>query len=791
MEKRGLIKFIIPFVFLIVQVFSVTGQDEFIKLSGTVTDFDKNPVAYATVLIQENGRGTTTDSLGNFELRVPSGFYTLEVSHVGMDPYEKRTPAYRDTEILVKLNPTSIQMDEFVKTARPEDYRIKSPPGIDKLTFNDMKNTSFLMGVPDVVNAITLLPGVSTSGEGSTGFNVRGGKIDQNLVTLNRAEIFNSSHLLGFFSIFNADVVEDFTLYKGYLPAQFGGRTSSILNVTLKEGDYQTWDGSTTIGFATSQAYFEGPIIEDKLSIITSARFAYPNWLLNQARDTEVKKSEAGFNDQNLTIGYRFNDLNKLKFSLYQAGDRFQFGDDFAFGWNHFIAGLKLQNSLGDFLFHEFEINSVSFRNELEDLFFDYRIQNGMNMIGITDNWTYDGMENHVIDFGMEWKLYGQIPEERVPGSGSGFLPASLTKDQGWVLSGYFNDDWSVTEKLLISFGARYNLYNQIGDNEIFEYAEGEELNRINIVDTLQVNGSISSYQNFEPRIGLNYVLRENISLKASYNKVNQFVHLISNTTSATPVDQWQVSTPYIKPQESSNYSIGTTIRGPGKGWQYSMDYFYRDISRIYDYKDFADLILNEHIETELLEGEGKAYGLEVLVEKTKNIWTGWLSYTYSRSLNRISSPFQNLEINKGDWYPSNYDSPHNVSLVMNKDAGTNGFFSFNFIYKTGRPFTAVESNYLINGLVAPLYSERNQYRIPDYIRLDISFGLNSVVRGWDDKLTFSLYNLLRRDNAYSVYYRKPSDVAIVPFSYRLSVLGRTFPSVTYKVGFRGRFKQR
>ncbi len=704
---------------------------------------------------------------------------------VGRESLEKKVPVFRNVNQYIRLHVEAILMDEVVKSARPEDYRIKSIAGIESMTFEDLENVPFLLGEQDVINSITLLPGVSTGGEGSTGFNVRGGKIDQNLITLNRAVIFNSSHLLGFFSIFNSDVVEDFSLYKGHLPANYGGRISSVLEVNLKEGNYQEWGGSGTFGIATSKIFAEGPIIENKLSIIGSARVAYPNWLIHGVRDFEVRNSNASFDDQNITLSYRFNDSNKVTYSFYRSFDKFQFGKEFKFQWQHLISSLTVQNALSENLIHEFEADVVNFENILEDKIEDFNIQSGVKLITLHDNFFYDGFKNHEIIAGAEWKNYLPRSEKRNPGLNSGVLEKSVKKDKGWILSGFAEDSWKIENGPTLSLGFRYNYYTQRGNRHVLEYEQGVAKSLLNVVDTTIIeSGPVSSHSGFEPRIGVTYPLSDHFALKASYNRVFQYIHLISNTTTATPVDQWQVSTRYIKPQKSSNYSFGMTYQEPQHIWQFSVDLFHRDINRIYDYKDFANLILNNHLETELLQGKSRASGLEVLIEKSQPGWNGWLAYTYSKSENSIPGELFGESINNGEWYNSNYNQPNNVSLVVNRDIGKNKFFSFNFIYKTGRPFTGVESNFVTNNIVVPIYSERNKYRIPDYIRLDLAFGYTSVIRRLKDKFTFSIYNALGRDNAYSVFYRKAFDNSIVPFSYKLSVLGRSFPSITYSVNF-------
>lgn len=755
------------------------------NVSGKVVDEKGEEIIGAGVLLEEIGLGTSTDLNGRFRLFAPKRNYTLIVQYLGYKEYRNTIYLNRDLNLNVRLESTYTQLDEVVKTARAEDYRIQSIPGVERLTIKDVEDVPLLMGELDIVNSILLLPGVSNAGEGSTGFNVRGGKVDQNLISLDGSEVFNSSHLLGFFSIFNSDVVKDFTLYKGHMPASYGGRLSSVLEVNTREGDYEQMGGSVTVGPITSKASFEAPIIQGKLSVLAAARFAYPNWVIGKMKDYDVKRSKAVFDDQNLVLGYRINDRNKVVLSMYRSFDRFRFSDDFEFEWGHMMGSLSFQNVLSEALLHELTISHVDYQNRQYDIAEDYEIRNGITYTSLRDNFYYNGFANHQIDVGLEIKDYNQKPEKLNAGPRSGRLGEHVEKDRGVLASVYLDDEWKVG-RLTVSGGLRYNYYAMLEQNEFLLYERGQQVTLTNIVDTAQVTAGDVNYSNLEPRLGLNWLLTDNISLKASYNRVFQYLHLISNTTSATPIDLWQVSTFHIEPQESTNYSFGVSFANDRRRWQNSVDVFYRDLSNIYDYRDFADLLLNNHLETELLQGRGRTYGLELLFEKQKGKWTGWLAYTLSKSENLVNGEFEEEKINEGEWYPSNYDQRHNLSLVAKRDmGGDKAFFSFNLAYNSGRPFTGVESSYYFNNAVVPLYSTRNKYRIPDYLRFDIGLGFNSVFKKWEDQLNFSVYNLFGRANAYSIYYRKPSNVAIIPFSYKLTVLGQAFPSITYTINFK------
>lgn len=680
------------------------------------------------------------------------------------------------------MEPSIIELDAFVKSGRSDDYRRNEIAGVERMSLATISELPLLMGEIDLINSLSLLPGVSTVGEGSTGFNVRGGKIDQNLVMLNGGEIFNSSHLLGFFSIFNADVVEEFTLYKGHIPANFGGRIASVLDINLKEGDYQSWEGGVSAGFMSSKLFFEGPIVSEKISVIGSTRFAYPDWMMHKIPNDEVRQSKGLFDDQNLSIGFRFNDKNKIVISTYRSSDIFRYSNDFSFGWRTFLGNLRLQNVINENVFHEFEISQVHYNTDQSDLRLDYGINNGLNFSSLHDSFTYYGLSNHSFQGGLEIKKYQQLPEELIAGQASLTPNDEVKKGAGLISSIYANDDWSIGTRMTLSLGIRFNYFAQLGSQKQFQYLEGQPLAIQTITDTLADGGSSAIYFNPEPRVGLNLSVNPNWSLKASFNSISQYLHLISNSAAATPVDIWQVSTRYIKPQVSKNYSLGFTHQGAKKKWQHSFDLYYRNISRIYEYKDFAELILNPHLETELGESKGRSYGMEILIEKTSKGWTGWLSYTLAKSENKGISPFASEWINDGNWYPANYDQRHNLSLVLNKQLGRNGFFSLNVIYKSGRPFTAIEASYNSGGITVPVYADRNTYQIPDYFRVDLGIGLTTIIPKIEDRLSLSIYNFSGRSNAYSIFYQLPSAGAVFPASYKLSILGSMFPSITYSI---------
>ncbi|MGY6521038.1 MAG: TonB-dependent receptor [Mongoliitalea sp.] len=757
-------------------------------LTGKVTNQETGlPLENVSVHIDGFFTGVNTDKNGLYIFPLDSGRHRIVFRRFGKQADYYLIQIFRDAVLDVSLSNLDFQLDVFTVLAEERDRNVKSPiTGVTKMTMEEIKLVPALMGEPDVFNVLQSMPGVTSVGEGSAGLNIRGGQADQNLILMNEAIVLSNNHALGFLSAFNGDVVQNFALYKGNVPAQFGGRSASALNIGMRKGDFETWGGSVSLGTAVTKLMLEGPLKTDKTSIIAGLRRSNLNWKLGTVDQLDVSNSRLNFHDIYTAINHKFSQNHTLEWNLLNTGDRFQFSDQFGFRWNNLVSSLTSRNLITD----NFSITGMLAYGNFTNRFFEpsvndaFQISNGLEyqQAKLTGLWTSESME---LSFGIEAVNYQMKPEERAPfNERSGITPAAVSKQQGLEWAPFVGLDWTVSEKFSISVGARYSFYQQNGPDSVFLYQENLPISRFTIVDRVAFDaGPIAQFSGFEPRFSFRWALDETQSIKAGASVMNQYLQTISNATGPTPIDLWQVSTSYILPQRSVNLSLGYFRNFKENDWSTSVEGFYRTTDNQLEYRDFAQLFLNPHIETELIQGEGKAYGAELMIQRNRGGVTGWLSYTYSRSLIRTTSPFSEIQVNRGEWFPTNFDRPHILSLVGNVHLGKKRFFNASFNYSTGRPVTAPATNYIIAGIFVPDFGDRNQFRIPDYIRLDFSYLTNGIVRGWEDSFNFSIYNLLSRRNAYSVFFeRENQSRRLRPF--QLSILGSIFPTMSYTVNF-------
>jgi hypothetical protein len=761
-----------------------------VLLTGTIKEINTNiPLVGATISVDLLKYFDQSDDQGKYIIELPPGKYKLTIRHVGMKPVYKRLQIYSGGVFNISMEEGTIQLDEVTISSRSIDNNIKEPlSGLTKFTIQEIKTLPTFMGEVDIVKSLQTQPGVTSVGEGSSGFNVRGGRTDQNLILLNGAPLFNTSHALGFVSGFNQDVITNFALYKGNVPANFGGRASSVLEVNTKPGNFEKWRFQGGIGLISSRILLEGPLVKNKTSILTTFRTSNSDWALKLIENPDVKNSAFNFYDANLTLVHKFTTTSIIKLNLYSSTDFFRFSQKFGFEWQNFIAGIEWKSLADRKLSPTLNLAFGQYKSALIDPTPPNPSQLKNNLIYYQLKKTIDYMPNeaHSIKAGVESTAYLPRPEQLSGYNGNtAIVPKQVDKNFGIESAAFVNDEFKISENLSVYAGLRYSWYAQIGSAKVFTYQENTPKLESTIIDTLEYGDgvSIKTYQGFEPRISSRFNIGKSQSIKVSYNRMRQYIHQISNTTAPTPVDVWQVSTRYLPPQIADNFSVGYFRNLKDNMWETSIEVFYKSMNNIVEYKDFPTLYLNPHIETELLIGHGRAYGGELYARKLKGKWTGWISYTYSQTQVNVSSTNETETINGGEWYPSNYNKPHNFNIVANRRIGR-GAFSLIFTYSSGRPLTAVESSYIADGTVVPIYSQRNQYNIPNNVRLDVSFTIGNVFRKLDDSLVISFYNLLGRENAYSVFYQRPQSSFFIPKAYQLSVLGSTLPSITYNFKF-------
>lgn len=731
-----------------------------------------------------------SDQDGRYVLEMPPGRYKITIRHVGLKPKYLRVLALSDGLLDIMMTEGSIELEELVISSRAIDSNIKqSLTGLTRLDVQEIKTLPTLMGEVDIVKSLQLMPGVSSVGEGSSGFNVRGGRTDQNLILINDVPVFNTSHALGFVSAFNQDIIRDFSLYKGSVPAQLGGRASSVLEITTRRGDLEEWHYEGGAGPISSRFTVEGPIAKGTTSMLLAGRLSYADWFLRKVSDPNVKNSSAFFSDGFASLSHRFSENSATELIYYGSHDDFSFSNQFGYSWNTQVVSAKWEGLANKQASPLVLASYGHFESTLIDPsgFDASRLALTMNYFKVRAAVSYVPNEQHNAVGGVEATAYNPRPEKREPyDANSRIRHQEVHKSRGTELAFFANDEFKFSDNLSLSMGFRYSLYAQLGADTVYRYVRDAIRSASNITDTLHYGKGefVKQFGGLEPRISLRVSIAQNQSVKVSYNRMRQYIHQISNTTAPTPVDLWQVSNEYLPPQVADNYSIGYFLNLGKNRWETSAEFFYKNLENLVEYKDFPSLYLNPHLETELVKGTGRAYGAELYARKIRGKWTGWISYTYSQTETRVSSVHPSESINNGEWFPANYNKPHTVNVVINRSLMKKSAFSLIVTFNTGRPLTAIENSYTIDGTVVPVYSDRNKYKIPNYIRVDFSLTIGNVIRKLDDSLVFSIYNLLGRRNAYSVFYQRPQSNYFIPVAYRLSVLGAAMPSITYNFRF-------
>lgn len=745
----------------------------------------------ASLAIVSLETGVNADQNGQYELDIPPGEYIIRIKAPGLSTMVQNIDLRGDAKWDIEMDLESYRLDEVLLEATASNQNVSSAQiGTVQLGIKEIKRIPALLGEVDVIKSIILLPGVSTVGEGASGFNVRGGNIDQNLILQNEAPIFNSSHVLGFFSIFNPDVVSSVTLYKGNIPAQYGGRLASVLDVNIKDGDFDRWQGRGGLGLISSRIAVEGPIVKKKLSLLTGLRVNYSDWVLGFAENQDLKNSSLSFYDINGRLSYNISDKDILALSYYRSRDRFQFSDQYGYGWETSISSANWRHLFSNKL--SLQLHGV-YGNYVSTFFEPggpnaFELENGLDYAKGKINLLWNPGPAHLIHLGAEYNYFESLPEQLRPLNGESLvIPETVDRDLGQELGLYINHEWEVNSYLSLSAGLRYSHFNQLGPDELFSYEEGMSRSVNSITDTAFIPSGqiIETYSGFEPRLSARISLDANSSIKLSYNRMRQYIHLISNTTAATPVDLWQVSNTFIPPQIADNYSIGYFRNFTANTWEFSLEAYYRDIDQIIEYKDLANILLNPQLETVLLTGEGRAYGAELMLRRNVGKIRGSISYAYSRSERRVDGVRREETINEGEWYPAPFDQPHQIDMYVSYLPSKKHTLSLNFTYSSGRPITAPVSSYLLGTNVISQFSLRNQFRIPDYHRLDFSYTYDpGIIKRKKVKGTFvfTLYNVYARRNAFSVFFRR--EAKFIPDAFRLAVLGTVLPAITYNFTF-------
>lgn len=759
-------------------------------ISGYLKDAKNGEVLIgATILVKELGTGATANVYGFYSISIPKGIYTLVYNFVGYQPITKTVNLKENIQLNIELSENIQALQEVVISAKEEDANVKNVEmSVNRLDMKTIQKIPALLGEVDLVRSIQLLPGVTTVGEGASGFNVRGGGVDQNLILLDEAPVFNSSHLFGFFSVFNPDAVRDVKLIKGGIPAEYGGRLSSILDVRMKDGNNKKLEVKGGVGLIFSRLSIEAPVVKDKGSFIIAARRSYIDVLAKPFLKKELKDARFNFYDLTAKTNYSINAKNKIFLSAYLGRDVFG-APGFSFNWGNATTTFRWNHVFGEKLFLN---TSLIYSNYDYELGFGETGKDGFNWkskiinYSVKPEFSYFLNPKNTIKFGVQSIYYDFVPGKATFSSTDQSNDISLKDKFALESAVYLENEQRIGARFIVEYGLRYSIYQFMGEGLAYTYKDTVSGIRKTLVSTKNYEHleTIKQYGNLEPRLSVKYDLTERSSVKLSYNRTSQYLHLISNTTASTPLDVWTPSTNNIKPQLADQLAWGY-FRNFGKDDSYesSVETYYKHMQNQVDYIDNANLLLNEFLEADLLTGTGRAYGAEIYLKKNKGKLNGWISYTIARTERKVTG------INQNDWYPNRFDKLHNLNLVPSYDISKRLTLSANFVFATGTPATFPTNRIEIQGFVVPHNSQekRNNYRIPAYHRLDLSATLQAKSkegRKWNYNWVFSVYNVYNRRNPFSIFFQANEDNPQVTEAIRYSIIGSFVPAVAFNFNF-------
>lgn len=750
-------------------------------ISGTVKEKKSGEVLIgaSVYLLELPKTGAVTNSYGFYSLTAPAGNYTLIVSFAGYQQDSLKIKLDKNLLQPIGLTQAGSQLQEVVVSSgsRKSD-NVKQPlMGVQKLSVNEIRNVPVIFGEKDVLKTIQLLPGIKSAGDGSSGFYVRGGSADQNLILLDEATVYNATHLLGFFSAFNSDAIKDLSVYKGNMPAEYGGRLSSVVDIKMNDGNYEDYHMNGGIGLISSRLNAEGPIVKDKGSFMVSARRTYADLFLKLSPDSSINKNSLYFYDLNVKANYKLGEKDRIYLSGYFGKDNLGFGSNFGIDygnstatarWNHLFNSRLFSNT--SFIYSNYNYNikinsgstNILIKSKIEDLALKEDLQYYVN-------------SNNKINFGFN-EIHHNISPGVVDASAtSSFNSITLQSKYSLESAAYVSHEYSATDKLRFNYGLRASMFTVFGPGNFYTYDKDG-----NTVDTAIYSSGkvVKNYFNLEPRFSASFQLNNNTSIKAAYSRNVQNLHLLSNSATTNPTDLWIPSSNNVKPEIADQVSVGYYLNTKNGKYEFSSEIYYKTMQNQIDYKNGAELRANDNVESQLLFGKGRAYGWELFLKKKTGKLTGWVSYTLSRTERQIDS------INHGSWYPAKQDQTHNIAIVAMYQANKKWTFSANWVYNTGNAATFPSGKYQVDGTVAFYYTERNGYRMPAYHRLDLAATLQAKkTKKFESSWTFSLYNAYGRENAYTIQFQTDPNNPAKTQALQVALF-RFVPSVTYNFKF-------
>jgi len=751
-------------------------------VSGYVKDASNGEVLIgSTILVKEEGKGTATNIYGFYSISLSPGTYTLVYSIIGYNPHERIIKLAANTTLNIELNIESIVLQEVVIRGEKLNSNIVKPEmSVARLEIKNIQRIPALLGEIDVIKAIQMLPGVQTTAEGSSGFSVRGGASDQNLIQLDEATVYNASHFMGFFSVFNNDAIKDVKLFKGDIPASSGGRLASLLDVRMKDGNSKHFEGTGGIGTISSRFTIEGPIIKDISSFIVSGRRTYIDLFFPLLKNEEIKDTRIYFYDLTTKINYTINENNRIYLSGYFGRDVLKYvSAGFGYGnqtmtlrWNHlFSKKLFLNTSV---IYSKYDYYLGSSMNEASS----FTWKSDMKDYCLKFNFNYYLNPSNSIQFGVQ-STFHMFDPGKAKGEGEQSMLNVIEIPNNYAIENgiYAMNEQLINSKLTINYGIRLSIFQNVGKATIYQY--DENYNTIGFTEYGSGN-LFNTYAKLEPRLRLTYAFNQSNSIKGSYSRTFQYVQQASNSQAGTPLDIWFPASPNIKPQRSDQVAFGYFKNFMDNTIETSAEVYYKKINDVVDFKEFANLLLNEKLDGELRVGKGRGYGLELMAKINREKFGGWISYTYSRVFRTIPT------IENGKEYRAPYDKPHNISIVINYDLTKRITLSANWLYSTGQPFTAPVGRAEILGNIIPIYSQRNRERYPDYHRLDFAIIIKpkkNLSRRWKGEWNISVYNVYNRKNAWAINFVQDKENPNITYAEK-TYLFPMLPSVTYNYKF-------
>ena len=760
-------------------------------LSGVVKNSKTaEPLQNLSISTVDRSKYAVTDANGRFSIRLPHGLNSLETNLLGFEKIRQDVIMYGDGTLNIELRENTESLEEVIVKSKKDANVRDAVVGVTNIDIEAIKTIPLVLGERDILKVATTMPGIKTTGEGSSGFNVRGGRADQNLILLDDAVLYNPSHFLGFFSAVNPFTTGSLEIYKASIPAEYGGRLSSVFDIETKTGDMEKFKGEGSVGPITANLAVEVPVVKEKASLVAGFRATYSNWILRSLDEEALKNSEASFYDGIVKYKHNLNENNTIQGTFYYSKDRFSITSDSIFQYNNRLFSLKYGHTFSERSRAEVVLVNSQYKYDINyeaDANEDFKFGYELNEYQAKLNFNYNLSKQHKLSYGLSSKLYAIDPGNIAPlGTNSDVQQKDLDREKGLESAIYIADLFEVTNKLLLDIGLRYSFYSSLGPATQNVYEQGVPKSETSVIEvkTFGKNQSIKTYGGPEYRFSGRYLLGNEFSVKAGFNRTIQYLHLLSTNTTQSPTDIWKLSDLNIAPQRANQYSLGIFKNLPGKDVEFSIEGYYKTMADLLDYKIGAQLVMNENLETELLQGEGKAYGIEFLAKKNAGRFNGYFGYSYSRSLVKLDSHIMQERVNSGEFFPANYDKPHDFSLVANYKLTKRFSFSGNFTYQTGRPITYPIGRYIFAGEEQVLYSDRNQFRIPDYFRLDLGINiegnhkLNKLAHSF---INISVYNVLGRNNPYSVFFVNEEGQIK---AYQTSIFSVPVPTITYNFKF-------